>query len=136
MALKHVVTGQRVQAEKLQRAKWLRRAMTEAEKRLWPFLRSNRLGGWHFRRQQVIDGWIVDFYCHAAGLVIELDGPVHESRVEDDQERDRVLEQKGLRVLRITNQEVFAGLEAVLQRIQQVCSENPKNLNQPPDSPV
>ncbi|MHB8778456.1 MAG: endonuclease domain-containing protein [Anaerolineales bacterium] len=54
-----------------------RRDMTPAEKILWQELRANKLGV-HFRRQQVITGFIVDFYCHKAGLVIELDGVFYE----------------------------------------------------------
>ncbi len=78
MGKKNIVTGQRVKKEKLERAKELRRNMTPAERRLWNELRANRLGGWHFRRQQIIDGFIVDFYCHKAGLIIEVDGPIHD----------------------------------------------------------
>ena len=72
-----IVTGQRVTKEKLQRAKELRREMTPAENLLWKEVRANKLGV-HFRRQQVIQGFIVDFYCHRAGLVVEVDGDVHD----------------------------------------------------------
>jgi very-short-patch-repair endonuclease len=51
--------------------------------------------GVQFRRQQVIDGFIVDFYCHAARLVVELDGTVHERRIEYDVERDQTLAARG-----------------------------------------
>jgi len=61
MNKKNIITGQKVSPEKLERAKELRREMTPAERRLWQRLRANRLDGWHFRRQQVIDGFIVDF---------------------------------------------------------------------------
>ena len=63
MPLKNIVTGQRVTKEKLQRAKELRREMTPAEKILWQEVRAKKLGV-RFRRQQVIQGFIVDFYCH------------------------------------------------------------------------
>ncbi|GMV34705.1 MAG: hypothetical protein AMXMBFR60_25340 [Chloroflexota bacterium] len=63
MPVKNIVTNQKVTAQKLQRAKELRRDMTPAEKILWEELRANKLGV-HFRRQQVIQGFIVDFYCH------------------------------------------------------------------------
>jgi very-short-patch-repair endonuclease len=68
-----IIPGQTVTKEKLERSRQLRREMTPAEKILWQELRGNKLGV-HFRRQQVIAGFIVDFYCHKAGLVIELDG--------------------------------------------------------------
>src|SRR5258707_1243130 len=54
------------------------RKMTPAERRLWKALRRNALDGLHFRRQQVIEGYIADFYCDAAKLAIELDGAVHQ----------------------------------------------------------
>ena len=69
-------------------ARQLRQEMTPAEAILWKHLRTDQLGGLHFRRQQVLDGYIVDFYCHAAQLVIEVDGEVHASQHEYDAERD------------------------------------------------
>jgi len=64
--------------------------MTPAEKILWKELRTNRLGV-HFRRQQIIQGFIVDFYCHRAGLVVEVDGDVHDLQTEEDERREKVL---------------------------------------------
>ena len=75
MPLKNIVTEQKVTKEKQQRAKELRHDMTPAEKILWEELRANRLGV-HFRRQQVIAGFIVDFYCHKSALVVEVDGDI------------------------------------------------------------
>ena len=72
MPVKNIIPGQKVTKEKLERAKELRREMTPAEKILWHELRANKLGV-HFRRQQVIQGFIVDFYCHKAQLVVEVD---------------------------------------------------------------
>lgn len=86
MPIKNIVTNQKVTKEKLQRAKELRREMTPAEKILWEELRANKLGG-HFRRQQVIQGFIVDFYCHKAALVIEVDGDIHDLQKEEDERR-------------------------------------------------
>jgi very-short-patch-repair endonuclease len=123
MPPRKIVIGQNVDPSKAARARELRRSQTEAEKLLWHHLRTNKNGGWHFRRQQVIAGYIVDFYCHAASLVVELDGPVHEKQGEYDQERDRVLEGLSLRVLRFKNQEVFEDLGAVLEKILQACAE-------------
>ena len=76
---RNVVIGQKVDKEKIQRAKEFRRRMTAEEKILWRHLRTNRLQGLHFRRQQVFDGFIVDFYCHQSGLVVEVDGAVHQA---------------------------------------------------------
>ena len=102
----YIVRGQRIDPAKLKLAKELRRNMTPAERRLWSALRRNQLDGFHFRRQQIIDGFIVDFYCHAAGLVVEVDGPIHDrtEQAEYDAERDRTLETRGLRLLRIRNE--------------------------------
>ena len=123
MRNRNIVIGQKVDRAKVQRAKELRREMTPEEKILWQRLRANRLQDFHFRRQQIIDGFIVDFYCHAARLVIELDGPVHQQRADYDAERDRVLSARGLRVLRIANQEIVRDLDGVLARIVTACRE-------------
>ena len=95
----------------------LRCRMTPSERSLWQHLRANRLGGLHFRRQQIIAGFIADFFCDAARLVIELDGPIHDDQVEYDAERDQIIEAYGLCVLRITNAELRADLNAVRRRI-------------------
>ena len=121
MPSRNVVIGQKVDSTKVARAKELRRNMTPEEKVLWQRLRANRLGGFHFRRQQVIDGFIVDFYCHAAGLVVEVDGDVHRQQVEYDAERDRVLAARGLQVMRVSNGEVRDDVEEVLERILVIC---------------
>ena len=118
-----IITGQKINPAKLERARALRRNMTPAEKRLWSVLRRNQLDGLHFRRQQIIDGFIVDFYCHAAGLVVEVDGPIHDEQSEYDAERDRALTARGLRVLRVRNEEVTRDLEGVLARIRVACRD-------------
>jgi len=118
---KNIVIGQKVEKKKLQRAKELRRTLTPEEKILWQHLRTNRLAGLHFRRQQVIDGFIVDFYCHQSGLVVELDGTVHQTQKNYDAGRDRTLSQRKLRTLRIKNEEIRKNLEGVLARILDAC---------------
>ena len=118
MPIKNIVTNQKVTQEKLQRAKELRREMTPAEKILWEELRANKLGV-HFRRQQVIQGFIVDFYCHKAGLVIEVDGDIHDLQKEEDERREKVLRELGLRIVRFRNDEVVRDLSAVVGRIKE-----------------
>jgi very-short-patch-repair endonuclease len=124
MPTKNIIPGQRVTKEKLERSRDLRREMTPAEKILWQELRGNKLGV-HFRRQQVIAGFIVDFYCHKADLVIELDGSVHEGdeQKERDAERDKVLSEMGLRVFRFRNEAVMKNLPGVLGRIRELILE-------------
>ena len=124
---KNIVIGQKIRSRTLEAAKYLRTNQTPQEKKLWKCLRSNRLDGLHFRRQQVIDHFIVDFYCHRAGLVIELDGSVHvdpEQRAYD-KERDQTIAQRGLRILRIKDGEIDNGLEAVLKCIRAACELSP-----------
>lgn len=120
-----IIVGQTISAAKLQRAKELRQQMTAEEKILWQHLRTNRLNGLHFRRQQIIDGFIVDFYCHKARLVIEVDGNIHQHQTEYDAERDKVLTARGLRVMRIRNEEVRNAIEEVLERIAKACDLTP-----------
>lgn len=117
MSREDVITGQRVTAEKVQQAQAFRRQQTPTEQLLWQRLRASRFHGLHFRRQQIIDGFIVDSYCHAVGLVMEVDGPVHEEHESADAERDRILQSRGLTVLRVTNDDVQDHIERVLQRI-------------------
>ena len=106
---------------KVLRARQLRRALTPTERRLWDRLRANRLAGRHFRRQQPIAGFIVDFYCHAAALIVEVDGPVHDEQADADAERDRLLCERGFRVMRFTNEQVERSLPDVLRRIEALC---------------
>jgi very-short-patch-repair endonuclease len=103
--------------EKREAAWEMRRRPTEAGAMLWQALRGSRLSGLHFRREQVIDGYIVDFYCHTARLVVEVDGAVHDKQRDYDAARDEALAARGLHVLRVTNDEVLAALPSVLTRI-------------------
>jgi very-short-patch-repair endonuclease len=117
MPAKNIIPGQRVSKEKLQRSRELRRDMTPAEKILWQELRANKLGV-HFRRQQVIAGFIVDFYCHKAGLVIEVDGDIHDLQQEEDILRGNTLRELGLRITRFRNEEVLNNLSSAVERIK------------------
>ena len=118
-----LIRGQRVRAVKLERSRDLRRDMTPAEKLLWERLRGGQLDGLRWRRQQVIDGFIVDFYCHAANLVVELDGAVHSQQAEYDSARDAALAAHDLLILRFTNTEVETAISAVLAHIRTTCQE-------------
>jgi very-short-patch-repair endonuclease len=104
--------------ERRQFARALRRQPTRAEEVLWAQLRGSRFHGAKFRRQVPFDRYVVDFYCHAAKLVVELDGRQHEWFAEYDAGRTEVLERAGVRVLRFTNAEVCDDLDAVLARIR------------------
>ena len=91
--------------------------MTPAKKILWEELRANKLGV-HFRRQQVIQGFIIDFYCHKSALVVEVDGDVHDLQKEEDERREKVLSQLGLRVVRFRNDEIERDVSAVVGKIR------------------
>ena len=112
-----IVAGRRVDPGKVDRAREMRREPTVEERLLWEQVRRNSLGGLHFRRQQVIDGFIADFYCRAARLVVEIDGPIHDERRSYDEARDAILASRGLRILRFSNDEVTADMRGVLRRI-------------------
>jgi very-short-patch-repair endonuclease len=124
MPVKNVVRGQSVSYEMHERVKKLRREMTPAEKVLWKELRTNKLKGIHFRRQQIIDGYIADFYCHQAALIVEVDGDIHILQKEYDANREGHLMARGFRILRFTNDEVVKNLKGVLQKIIEACKES------------
>ena len=105
------------------RAKSLRRGMTEAEKRLWYWLRAHRFAGIAFRRQTPIGPFIVDFVSHECRLVIELDGGQH-SGSKRDVWRERWLRSKGYRVLRIWNSDVMSNRDGVLEVISATIARN------------
>ena len=121
MPIKNIIPGQRVTKEKIQRARELRREMTPAEKLLWQEVRAKKLGV-HFRGQQVIAGFIVDFYCHKAALVVEVDGDIHDLQQEEDARREKVLKEMGLTLVRFRNDEVIKDLPAIVGRIKGLIS--------------
>jgi very-short-patch-repair endonuclease len=98
-------------------ARQMRHEPTRAEDHLWQQLRNRRHFNVKFRRQHVIERFIVDFYCAEAELIVEVDGSIHDYTQEEDAIRQEFLESLGLRVLRFTNGEVLLNIEAVLQRI-------------------
>jgi very-short-patch-repair endonuclease len=104
-------------------AKKLRRNSTHAEKVLWNRLRTKQLEGIKFRRQQPIEGIIVDFVSFEKGIVIEVDGGQHATGKANDLDRDRFLAKSGYRVLRFWNNEVLENLEGVLNVIRKACSQ-------------
>lgn len=97
--------------------------MTDAERKLWYHLRGGRLGGFRFRRQHPIPPYVLDFYCYAAKLVVELDGGQHIE--EADAARTRALEARGLRVIRFWNNDVLSNTEAVLEAILSALQARP-----------
>jgi very-short-patch-repair endonuclease len=100
----------------LSQAKALRANMTEAERRLWYFLRAHRFRGMKFKRQSMIGRYIVDFVSFQRRIVVEVDGGQHADN-EADLQRTRWLEHQGFRVLRFWNNEVLSNTGGVLDTI-------------------
>ena len=106
----------------------LRKNMTKEERHLWyDFLKNYPV---RFLRQKVIDNYIVDFYCHSARLIIELDGSQHyeEKGLLKDRIRTERIEKRNLTVMRIPNNEVIRNFEGVCQYIDNAVKESPSQL--------
>ena len=115
----HTHTDRAIYQDIKERARFMRRNPTPAEQVLWRRLRGRQIGGFHFRRQHPISRFIVDFYCAAAWLVIEIDGSIHDAaeQREYDAARQAHLEEVGLRVLRFSNAAVINKSDAVVEVI-------------------
>lgn len=108
-----------------QPARDLRKNMTDAERVLWSRLRGQQLHGVQFYRQKPLGPYIVDFYAHAAMLVIEVDGGQHyePEHARKDAERDRCLADMGLLVMRFDNGQVLHETDAVVEQIHRIIGE-------------
>jgi very-short-patch-repair endonuclease len=119
---------QRVSKGKLKDARKLRKKMTPAEALLWEWLRDRRCGGFKFRRQQIIKGFVADFYCEQAQTAIELDGNVHDS--DDvkiyDARRDDVFASYGIKTVRFKNEQIENGIKSIVGTIAELCKSNLK----------
>ena len=96
------------------RAKVLRKAGMLHEALLWLQLKSNKLNGLDFDRQKIIGNYIVDFYCAEKDVVIEVDGRSHDSKQQEDAERDQYLNRLGLTVIRLSAKDVLQNMESVV----------------------
>jgi very-short-patch-repair endonuclease len=103
----------------LANARALRASGTDAERLLWSHLRRGQMRGLKFRRQQPFGPYVVDFYCHAARLAVELDGSQHieAERARKDRVRDLYMLRRGVLVLRFFNDQVLTSLRRVLEEI-------------------
>jgi very-short-patch-repair endonuclease len=106
--------------EIVKRARLLRTTLTPSENILWSHIRKKRLSKMIFRRQHPIGPFIVDFYCHEAKLVIEIDGNIHDSQEnkEHDENRTFELEKLGLKVIRFKNEAIKGNIMDVLEILQ------------------
>ena len=108
------------------KARALRERSTFPERLLWSRLRHGGCAGLKFRRQQPIGGYVVDFFCPEAALIVELDGRSHEGRGHEDDRRQDDLLRQGYRVIRFTNDEVLRDLQAVVESIFASCASSTK----------
>ena len=106
-------------------ARSLRGSATDAENRLWYFLRDRRFMGVKFRRQVPVGPYVVDFLCVPASLIVEADGGQHSERVEYDEARTKYLEANGYRVVRFWNNDVMGNIEGVMQAIAMALTPGP-----------
>ncbi len=115
-----------------QRARNLRRNMTDAERLLWRYLRDRQLHRWKFRRQHLIEPFIVDFVCLEQKLIIEIDGGQHALNEEADRKRSNNLIRHGYKIVRFWNNEVLKNIDSVLEVILSALSESPSPQPSPP----
>jgi very-short-patch-repair endonuclease len=104
----------------LNNARKLRRESTPAEDHLWFFLRNRKLAGYKFRRQQPLEGFIIDFYCDDAKLGVEVDGLIHtlKEQLEYDEQRTKFLSEFGIKIIRFANDEVIKNTSEFLNKIK------------------
>ena len=119
----------------LERARAMRHDPAPAEQKLWQCLRDRQLGGFKFRRQHPLGGYIADFYCAETLLVVELDRDSHGDRAAYDDRRTRRLQRDGRNVIRFVNDDVFWHIDAVLHVIIDECVRSKANRSRPSPRP-
>lgn len=100
-------------------ARHLRKESTPEEKIVWEMLRNRKYRNLKFRRQHVLEGFVVDFYCHEFRVAIELDGKVHLKQKEYDELRQEIIESKSIAIIRITNEELLRNRDIVYKKIDE-----------------
>jgi len=121
MTQKNIAQNQRVSSAKVELSRELRKDMTAAEKEFWEMVRGKKMFGLKFRRQQIIDGFVVDFYCDSIGLCVEIDGGVHDSEEQKtyDKLRDEAIVLRRVRILRLSNDDVLNSKDKVVGLIRE-----------------
>jgi len=115
----------RASASVQSRARQLRREQTDAEAKLWSYLRNRQLDGFKFRRQHPIGRFIVDFCCVDRRLIVELDGEVHTSQAAEDQARAEALQAAGYTIARWSNDQIEHRIANVLSEIRRLLTDSP-----------
>ncbi len=121
--------------QKTEFAKTLRAGMTDAERKLWYYLRANRFEGIKFIRQKPIGPYVVDFCCYGGKLVVELDGGQHYQQIERDTRRTAFLIKEGYRVIRFSDTDALKNTIAVLEQIRRALYDR-HALPSPQPSPA
>nr|WP_262491817.1 endonuclease domain-containing protein [Nonlabens dokdonensis] len=107
-----------------ERASQMRKNPTETEALIWERLRNKKLDV-KFRRQHIIDKYIVDFASIEKRLIVEIDGDIHLNQKEEDRVRQDYLESQGFKVIRFTNDDVLKNLDAVIKTIKNTSTARP-----------
>ena len=110
-----------------EKAKHLRNKQTAEEIILWEKLNKKQILNVRFRRQHPINIYIVDFYCHKAKLVLELDGKIHLKGKEYDKERTEIIESFGIRVIRFKNEDLLNDIDKIVDEIRYNVNQQLKN---------
>jgi very-short-patch-repair endonuclease len=112
--------------ELVNKARQLRSNMTRAEIILWSRLRSRKIDGYKFRRQEPIFDYVVDFYCNELKLIIEVEGEVHDlpENFEYDLKRKEILLLNGYNLIRVSNYEIETKIDSVIEKIRSIINSN------------
>ena len=118
-----ITPAKRSNPKTMHRAGELRKEPSPAERKLWSYLRGNKLNGVNFRRQHAIGNYIPDFVCIKRKVIIELDGSQHIKQEDYDVERSQYFESLGYKVIRFWNNWVMNDIEGVIRAIQNVLGD-------------
>lgn len=104
---------------KIQPAREFRKNPTGSEKIMWNALRNRQFLNLKFRRQYLVDGYLIDFYCSELRLAIEVDGPIHsrKEQTENDQARQDIIEKKDIKFFRVRSREIELNINQVLKKL-------------------
>jgi very-short-patch-repair endonuclease len=110
---------------KKQFARMLRTEQTAAEKAVWELIRNRKFRGFKFRRQYVVEGFVLDFYCHELRLGIEVDGSIHLKQKDYDELRQEIIESEGIGLIRITNKDIMrSSKNEILEKIRKTINKS------------
>jgi len=120
-----IIFLQKANDHKISQARKLRKTMTEAERILWLYLRNRKFCNLKFRRQQIMEGFIADFFCHEKKLLIEVDGGIHNTEPQKaiDARKESAALSRGLHIVRIENKEIMHSIKVCLKKLEEFVKE-------------